>query len=195
MKNSFFILAVFGAGIISGKVFAFPPQLSMFTLYMLIFFVGLNMGANVESFQQIGRQSLLLTRLCIGSVSGAVIGAFLFSFFHYLSFKESLSVGFGFGYYSLSSLIIENLGYRELAAVALIANILRELLTLTLARLIARFYGPYALIQCGGATSMDTTLPMITKYAGQEWALVSFVHGVILTMCVPFLVALVLKAG
>jgi uncharacterized membrane protein YbjE (DUF340 family) len=76
--------------------------------------------------------------------------------------------------------------------VALLANVMREVITLLAAPIFAVLFGKIAPIASGGATSMDTTLPIISKASGKEYAMVSLFHGIVLTVLVPFLVTLVL---
>lgn len=45
---------------------------------------------------------------------------------------------------------------------------------------------PLAAISCGGASTMDSTLPVITRFAGRQWVFVSIVHAMILDFSVPF---------
>jgi uncharacterized membrane protein YbjE (DUF340 family) len=114
------------------------------------------------------------------------------------SVAEVMAAGSGMGYYSLSSILITQLKEptvgavvaAELGTVALVANILREMLTLTLAPRMVRWFSPVAPICSGGATTMDVTLPVITQYAGREWVFVAIVHGVVVDFSVPFWVSL-----
>jgi uncharacterized membrane protein YbjE (DUF340 family) len=71
---------------------------------------------------------------------------------------------------------------------------MREIITLLAAPLFAIYFGKIAPISSGGATSMDTTLPIISKVSGKEYAMVSLFHGIVLTILVPFLVTLVLSS-
>jgi len=48
-------------------------------------------------------------------------------------------------------------------------------------------------VPMGGATTMDTTLPIMTKFGGSEVALIAFVHGFVLTALVPFVVPFILQ--
>ena len=108
----------------------------------------------------------------------------------YRSAGDCLAVGAGFGYYSLSSIFITEYKGAELGTVALLANITREILTLLLAPLLARWFGPLAPIAAGGATTMDTTLPIIVQASGQRFVIVSIFHGFLVDFSVPFLVTL-----
>ena len=53
---------------------------------------------------------------------------------------------------------------------------------------VARKISPYSAISVGGATSMDTTLPIIAKSTSEEFALIAFIHGVLLSLAVPIFV-------
>ena len=51
-----------------------------------------------------------------------------------------------------------------------------------------RRFGKLAPISVGGATTMDTTLPIITRVSGQSLVIVSIYHGFVVDFTVPFLV-------
>jgi uncharacterized membrane protein YbjE (DUF340 family) len=80
----------------------------------------------------------------------------------------------------------------SLGVIALLSNIIREIFTLVFAPLIARIFGKLAPISSGGATAMDTTLPIITRYSGTEYVAFSVFSGLVLTLLVPLIVPLVL---
>ena len=101
---------------------------------------------------------------------------------------EIMAVGSGFGYYSLSSIFITEYKGAELGTIALISNIIREIIALLFAPLIVKYFGKLAPISVGGATTMDTTLPIILKYSGKEFLVISIFHGFVLDLSVPFLV-------
>jgi uncharacterized membrane protein YbjE (DUF340 family) len=82
------------------------------------------------------------------------------------SLTEWLAVSSGFGYYSLSSMLITEMRNVELGTVALMYNVLREVTTLLFAPLLMRLFGPLAPISIGGATTADTTLPVISRVSG-----------------------------
>ena len=127
-------------------------------------------------------------------IVGTFLGVGLISFIlPELVLKESLAVGAGFGYYSLSSIIISQISGERLGAIALLSNVLREVITLITTPLLAKHFGKLAPIAAGGATSMDTTLPLIAKFVGKEYATISIFSGMVLTILVPFLVTLFAK--
>ena len=69
-------------------------------------------------------------------------------------------------------------------------NLLRELITITTAWLAVKL-DKYAPIAMEGATAMDTTLPIIVRYSGQETLITTFFSGFILTMAAPFIITAV----
>ena len=123
----------------------------------------------------------------LGTLAGCAVAGFFMS---QRSSSECMAIGAGFGYYSLSSIFITEYKGAELGTIALLANISREILTLLAAPLLVRWFGNLAPISAGGATTMDTTLPIITRTAGQQFVVVSIFHGFVVDFSVPFLVTL-----
>lgn len=198
LKGSLTIVAFFVAGCAVG-VWAEPDlkgsSVSTWVLYALMFCVGMTLGNDctlVERIRQLDRRlALLPVATAVGTLGGALLAAPLFGADSAVtSAADSLAVGAGFGYYSLSSIFIADMRGAELATVALLCNILRELFTLLAAPLVARWFGPLAAVSIGGATTFDTTLPIITRSAGRPYAVVSIFHGCALDFSVPFLVTL-----
>ena len=141
--------------------------------------------------QRVGIAAAMLLRprvllLPLATTVGTFAGAALASITLAYSLSECLAVGSGFAYYSLSSIFITQYKGAELGTVALLANIMRELATLLFTPLMVRWISPLAAISCGGASTMDSTLPVITRFAGKQWVFVSIVHAMILDFSVPF---------
>lgn len=64
-------------------------------------------------------------------------------------FADTMAINSGFAYYSLSSIFITEFRGVELGTIALLANIIREMITLLLAPLLAKVFGPLAPITAG----------------------------------------------
>jgi uncharacterized membrane protein YbjE (DUF340 family) len=75
------------------------------------------------------------------------------------------------------------------------ANVFRELMTLLLAPFMVRWFSPLGPICAGGATTIDVTLPVITRFSGRDWLFVSILHGVVVDFSVPFLVPFFCSLG
>lgn len=199
MKNSLIILAFFALGVVLGITGKLPDLMiqtdfSMYALYFLMFLVGIGIGADKSSWSVIRTMKIRIFLVPLGIIVGTFAGTALVSLFlPDLKLKEVLAVGAGFGYYSLSSLFITQLSGETLGVIALLSNILREITTLLATPILVLYFGKLAGIASGGATSMDTTLPVITRYSGKEWGIISVFSGIVLTLLVPFLVTFILK--
>lgn len=199
MKNSLIILLFFVAGIVNGLFVPMPrfileTDLSLYVLYMLMFLVGVTIGGDTTAWKMLKSVSGKIFLVPLSVIIGTLIGAGLVSIgINGLSLKESLAVSAGFGYYSLSSILITEISGETLGIIALLSNIFREIITLVAAPLFAAYCHKLAPIASGGATSMDTTLPIIVKTVGKNYAIISIVSGTILTILVPFIVTFILK--
>jgi uncharacterized membrane protein YbjE (DUF340 family) len=199
MKNSLIIVGFFAAGIILSLVslvpsFVLKNDLSSYALYLLMFLVGASIGVDKKAWEILKNARLKIILVPLTVIVGTLIGAaFVSVFIKDISLRESLAVGAGFGYYSLSSIFIGQISGKTLGVVALISNISREVITLLGTPLLVKCFGKLAPIASGGATAMDTTLPIITKFTGKEYAIIAIFSGVVLTILVPFLVTFILK--
>ena len=193
LKGSIIIICFFTAGILLGLQHWVPGFIekhdpSMYALYLLIFFVGVSVGGD-EKFMEILRSiSLRYLMVPITVIAGTFMGVGLYLLiFPGEKGVESFAVGAGFGYYSLSSVLISQFSGKMYGIIALLANISREVFTLLFTPLLVRYFGKLAPVASGGATAMDTTLPVIIKYAGKEYAFVSIFSGIVLTILVPII--------
>ena len=194
MRGSLIIVGFFVLGIVCGVMHWLPDlnawgNVSFWTLCALLFCVGVTVGNNtalLKSFRQLDPRLMLLPLMTIvGTLSATAIAAMALPG---RSLTDCLAVGSGFGYYSLSSSLITQYRGPELGTVALLANIIREVITLLGAPLMVKYFGPLAPISSGGATTRDTTLPIITRCSGQDFVIVSLFHGFLVDFSVPFLV-------
>ena len=190
--GSLVIVAFFVAGCVVGLFAPFDlagSRVSAYVLYALMFCVGITLGNDRTLAGRVRRLdprlALLPVATAVGTLAGAALAAPLLAEW---SLTDSLAVGAGFGYYSLSSIFIADFRGPELATIALLCNVMREIFTLLAAPLVARWCGPLAAVSIGGATTFDTTLPIITQAAGRPYAVVSVFHGCVLDFSVPFLV-------
>ena len=194
LKDSLIIIAFFVAGILIGVSGILPVDLSqtgvaMYALYALILSVGFSVGNNpdiIVGFKRLNpRLALLPLMTIIGTLAASALLGLLLP---HRTVPETMAVGAGFAYYSLSSVLITEYIGAGIGTVALISNICREFLTLVLAPLLVRWFGPLAPISCGGATTMDVTLPTIIKASGEKYTVLSMFHGFVVDFSVPFLV-------
>jgi len=203
MKGSLLVVGFFVLGCLLGWSEVLPEQitennLTLYVLYFLMIQVGISIGSDRKLREILAtvRPKMLLIPLAtvMGTLSFTALISLLITRW---SLTDCLAVGSGFAYYSLSSILITefkepSLGIQlaaELGTIALMANIIREIMTLLGTPLFARYFGKLAPICAGGATTMDTTLPVITRYSGKEWVFVAILHGIVVDLSVPFLVS------
>ena len=197
MKGSLIIVSFFVLGTLCGVFHLIPidivvdSKVSFYALCALMFSVGISVGNDPQTLKNFRSLNPRLIFLPIMTILGTLAGSAAVSLIlTHRSLTDCLAVGSGFGYYSLSSIFITEYKGAELGTIALLANISREILTLLAAPLLVRWFGNLAPISAGGATTMDTTLPIITRTAGQQFVVVSIFHGFVVDISVPFLVTL-----
>ncbi len=205
MKGSVMILSAFAMGLVIAVCGVVPEdidlsELSRYILYLLMLLVGMSLGLDKELARTIKSQPKRMFLLPISTMAGTFAGALaawgvieaiaLYGGGRELALADTMSVSAGFGYYSLSSILLNEARGAEIGTMALAANIIRELLTIGFAPLLVRLFGPLAPISAGGATTMDTTLPIIQRYSGNAFVPVSVFHGVAVDFSVPLFLTL-----
>lgn len=195
MKNVLMLLGVFASGIVLG-VFELIPidwsyeDMATVVLYILIVQIGLGLGASGKLSTLLHTIDFRTLLLPISTVAGTLAFTVLVgAVFTNYALTDWLAVGSGLGYYSLSSiLILEIKGTPELAAIAILANMVREVLALFLIPFLVRYVSRYAAVAATGVTSLDVALPMLGRYAGADMIPAALIHGLVLEMAVPLLV-------
>ncbi len=181
-------------GLLAGNLLLGPSQialiarLSPWALTVLLFCIGFDLALdrqNWQRFRQLGWRVLLVP---LSGIIGSLLGSLSVAWLADLTPWEALSVGAGFGWYSLSGVLLNSLGFSRLGAIAFLSNVLRELMTVLLIPWLSRRFDPLIAIAPGGATTMDTTLPLIARYGNTTATLAAFVNGAVLSSLVPLLV-------
>ena len=186
------IVLVLGVGagyLMPADVSGFLDSASTYMLLLLLFSVGIDTGLNKAVFTRIRELGLLIPfGVALGSLCGGVVTAFLLS----LPAKEGLAISAGLGWYSLSGVLITEAGNPVGGTIAFLANVFREMLTFVIVPFVASHLNYYSAIAPAGATSMDTTLGIISKNTNGTIAVLAFVNGIVCTLLVPLLVPLFL---
>jgi uncharacterized membrane protein YbjE (DUF340 family) len=198
-QGSLRILFFFFVGVMLARCSLLPLWLcntgfAVYALYLLVFMVGISLGADCQAFRIVRdmRMKILAVPLLIvvGTFAGSALAGLALQD---MGLRDALCVGMGFGYYSLSSILIESAGNSALASVALLSNIMREIMALLCAPLLARYCGGLASVGAAGATAMDTTLPVIARFSGEQVAVIAAFSGMVLTLLAPVLITIALQ--
>ncbi|MEG0774647.1 lysine exporter LysO family protein [Clostridium sp.] len=158
------------------------------SLYALIFFVGIDVGSNKDILKDLRSLGFKILLVPIGGIMGSLIGGFITGLIFNMAINESLAIASGFGWYSLSGVMLKELGGEALGAIAFLTNVFREVFAVILIPFLAKKMNYYTAIAPAGATSMDTTLPLVAKATNPEIVVISFINGVIMSSLVPVLV-------
>ncbi len=191
MRFLYLVLVALTAGLITGKIIS-PDfgNLYELMLYTLIFFIGVDLGmSNINEVKKVSKFVLLLP---FSTMLGSLIGGLIASLILGISLRWGLAVAAGCGWYSLTGPLIAQYS-AVYGALGFLANLTREIITVILYPIAAGKIPKEPLVSIGGATTMDTTLPIIRKFGDSGTAVVAFVHGFILTAVIPFILPLILQ--
>ena len=89
--------------------------------------------------------------------------------------------------------IISGLANVEMGSIAFMSNLMREMFSFILIPFLAVHFNYYTLYCPAGATSEDTTLPVMLKYTNEETVVLSVFNGVICSFMVPILISFCLN--
>lgn len=192
MKESILVLLCFSVGVLVGRLDILPAYVtnsdaSTWIVYAMLTAVGMGLGFDVRAWHILrdlkGWVFMVPLVIVLGTLAGALVAWLVLD----MSLRDVLAVSAGFGYYSLSSMLITRLADASLGSMALISNMVRELVTLLLAPLLARVFGGLGPLSAAGAAS-DTCLPAIIKSCGERNAILAVFSGMVLTIAVPLFV-------
>lgn len=189
------IVGYFVCGRIFTDTVAFEAGLSLaitIGLCVLLIFVGLDLGIEgqvINNFKNAGLRILALpVAVALGTMAGAVVCSVLLP----VSMGESLAIGCGFGWYSLGAGILMDAGYMTAGAISFMHNVMREVFSIILVPIVARYVGYVEAIALPGAPGMDVCLPIVERSTSGTVAVYSFISGLALSLSVAFLVPLFL---
>lgn len=156
-----------------------------FSLIALLFLMGTLFAMDEKAVAKIREAKFRILvfplAVALGSITGGLIGGIILR----IDVFASMGVCAGYGWYTLAGPMAGQLFGLEWGALGFAVNLLRELATIAATSLVAKL-DKYAPIAMGGATAMDTTLPVIVRYCGQETLITAFSSGFILTVAAPF---------
>lgn len=176
------------SGLVPGIVSTNLDTILTAMLCLLLFLIGLDLSQNRTVVAEIKRMGLKILLLPLFIACGSIIGGLAASFLIGLSPAYGMAIGAGFGWYSLSGIMLTTMVGADVGTMALLSNVFREILSIMMLPLVVKYLGKIAAVAPGGATTMDTTLPFVVKYAGSEMSIIAFVSGVVLSILVVFLV-------
>lgn len=169
----------------------FDNSLISYLLYLLLFFVGMGMVQKRIDFKAVFANKTLVL-LPLYTIGGTYLGAAAAALVTSFSIREVMGMLSGFGWYSLSGILISDLGHPVLGSISFLSNLLRESFSFFLIPLFGRLGRRYypAAVCSGGATTMDVTLVLLSGHFGMQTMVASIYHGVVMSMAAPLLIPL-----
>ena len=175
-----FFIGLWGKGWVN-----LPFGSSTYVLVVLIFCVGIqlrNNGISIRSVFFNQRGMITGAIFVLTSLLGGIIGAQVLN----VPIVQGLAVSSGLGWYSLSSVTLNNAWGPIWGSIAFFNDLSRELMSLFIVPLFMQHYRSTA-IGYTGATAIDCTLPIIQKAGGVEVLPLAFSFGFITNIAPPIL--------
>ncbi|WP_296403857.1 lysine exporter LysO family protein [Psychrobacter sp.] len=172
-----------------------PPSNTMTGLLMLlILLVGIGLKGSGITLKEVllnkrGMQTSIIFTVCV--LMGGIVFWLLFD---EVSLTQSLALASGFGWYSLSAIVMTDAYGAVWGSIALFNDLVREFFALLFIPIFMRKY-PSASVGLGGATSLDFTLPVIQQSGGLGMVPLAISFGFIINIVAPVLMVVFASFG
>ena len=184
-----FIALVLGYGL-AELVHYFNLNLSISTwnlLLIFMLFIGLDLAYSPLDRSWLNWKIMLVPLGCIiGSLAGALLSSFIIKD---INLKDLIMLSQGYGFYSMSGIVVTELKNAELGSIALMNDLFREVIAILLMYSIGWRY-PRSAISAAAATAMDVTLPMVKQACGNDFIPHAMVSGFILSILAPIAISI-----
>ena len=167
--------------------FSIQPHISTWHLLLVfMLLIGLDLAYSPLDKSWLNWKILLVPLGCIlGSLFGAFIAAY---FLPNLSIQDLIMLSQGYGFYSMTGIVVTELKNAHLGSIALMNDLFREIFAIIFMYIIGWRY-PRSAISSAGATAMDVTLPMVKQACGNDFIPHAMVSGFILSVLAPIFVS------
>lgn len=186
LKQIACVLVGFGLGLTLPRSWLPPESAGNYALMLLVFLVGIQLRSSGITLRRVllnkrGVQTSVLFMLsCL--LAGLVFALMM----PQVSPSKGLAMASGYGWYSLSSIVMNGAYGPVWGSIALVNDLTREFFALVFIPLLMRRH-PSAAVGSGGATSLDFTLPVIQSSGGIEAVPLAISFGFIVNVTSPIL--------
>jgi len=181
------VVAGFLLGLTQWHWLTFASQASEAALIFLLALVGMQLRNSSMTLRQIilNRRGMLVAAVvAVSSLAGGALAAVMLG----LPLNTGLAIASGYGWYSLSGIVLTDSFGPVIGSAAFFNDLARELVAIMLIPTLVRTSRSSALGLCG-ATSMDFTLPVLQRSGGLDMVPPAVVHGFLLSLLAPVLMA------
>lgn len=179
------VIIGFIAGFFGKTLFVLPLGTGTYVLVLLIFFVGIQLRNNGISLKEVlfNKRGIYTGAIMIvTSLCGGVIAAFWLQ----LPITQGLAISSGLGWYSLSSVVINDAWGPIFGSIAFFNDLSREIFSLFMIPFFMYHYRSTA-VGLAGATALDCTLPVIQRSGGLEVVPLAISFGFVTNIAPPIL--------
>ncbi|OCG22040.1 hypothetical protein A9G22_08165 [Gilliamella sp. App2-1] len=182
------LIVGFICGLLPLFIWQYAENVTQIILVFLLFLVGIQLRSNNISIKQILLNKVGMTTSIL-VVMSVLLGGIVASFILNLPVRVGLAMSSGFGWYSLSGILMTEAHGPIIGSATFLNDMLRELCAIILIpTLIKRF--KFTTLGLCGATSMDFTLPMLQKGGGITIVPAAIAQGFLLTLIMPIFITL-----
>lgn len=170
-------------GLFSNQYFTMPAHLAEIALVTLLACVGLQLRASGIKLKAVllNRYGLILSVFFIvSSFAGGIVAALILK----MPVTHGLAISSGFGWYSLSTIILQDAHGPIMGSIAFFNDLFREFFAFMVIPLLMARY-PLTAVGSGGATSLDFVLPVIQRTGGAQVVPIAISFGFITNILAP----------
>lgn len=188
LELSFTVVAGIILGWLCQQHFHFPHDANMYVLVAMIFFVGIQLRNNGISLKSalLNKQGFVMAIIFTAT---CLVGGALSAWILQIPVAHGLAFASGFGWYSLSSVVITNAWGPVQGSIAFFNDLIREIASLFIIPLLIRRYCATA-VGISGATALDSTFPIIQKSGGLAVTPIAISFGIVTNILPPILLVL-----
>lgn len=186
--GSLIVGILFGHFIFPQSVIASSDLFITWSMRVLVFSVGIDLGSNKTILRKMREYSLKILLIPVGIIVGSIIGGAVVSVFIDLTVNEATAITAGLGWYSLAGIILKDIGNAQLGTTAFLCNMFREIFSFLLIPILASKVNFLTALAPGGVTTMDTTISVVSKSTNQEVTIIGLISGIVCTIAIPILI-------
>ncbi|MDV7104283.1 lysine exporter LysO family protein [Vibrio sp. TH_r3] len=181
------LIMVVGLGLVLGLILnidlSWVDTASEWILFLLLFLIGIQLRNSGLSLKQIllNKHGMIIALVIIIT---SWVGGILSALWLDIPLTQGLAMASGFGWYSLSGILMGDAFGPVFGGASFMIELLRELLALVMIPMLIHTR-PCSAIGYAGATAMDFTLPVIQTSGGVKCVPIAIVSGFILSLFVP----------
>ncbi|MEM2136975.1 MAG: lysine exporter LysO family protein [Candidatus Methanomethylicia archaeon] len=160
-------------------------------IFTLILLVGIDIGMQYEHLIKSVKNLKKHIHLPLITIVLSTIAGILATITLNINYRITLAISLGMGWYSFTGAYITTKINAYYGAIAFISNMFREAATITITPILPNRIKKAGII-IGGATTMDTTLPIMAEEFREEDMIAIIYHGLIITIIIPIILSTII---